>query len=145
MTFNKEALNTFLRFATSPEALWSANFRDLSSAITRMATLSHGGRITTEVVVEEIARLRKMWQGIETDTDESLIESVVGVDKLRNLDRFEKTQLADVLHVCSSSKNLSDAGRKLFNVSRQNKKHFNDSDRLRKYLQKYGITWDQFA
>jgi transcriptional regulatory protein RtcR len=143
VTFNKEALNTFLRFATSSEALWSANFRDLSSAITRMATLAHGGRITTEVVAEELDRLRKMWQGVETDEDASLLERVLGTDHFRKLDRFEKSQLADVLRVCSGSKNLSDAGRKLFNVSRQSKKQSNDSDRLRKYLQKYGISWEQ--
>jgi len=77
--------------------------------------------------------------------DASLLERVLGTDNFRKLDRFEKSQLADVLRVCSGSKNLSNAGRKLFNVSRQNKKQFNDADRLRKYLQKYGIGWEQIA
>jgi transcriptional regulator with GAF, ATPase, and Fis domain len=38
--FNKEARELFLRFATSPDAAWSGNCRDLSAAITRMATLA---------------------------------------------------------------------------------------------------------
>lgn len=145
VTFNKEALNTFLLFAVSPEARWAANFRDLSSAVTRMATLSHGGRITTDVVAEEIARLRQLWRNLEADDDGELLGKVMGADHAAGLDRFEKVQLADVLRVCTQSKSLSEAGRTLFAVSRQNKKQFNDADRLRKYLQKYRIRWDQLA
>jgi transcriptional regulatory protein RtcR len=37
---------------------------------------------------------------------------------------------------------LSDAGRKLFNVSREQRSVINDADRLRKYLQKYGLSWE---
>lgn len=59
--------------------------------------------------------------------------------KAEQLDRFKKIQLADVLKVCRQSKNLSEAGRKVFAVSRKNKKKTNDSDRLRKYLAKYNI------
>jgi transcriptional regulatory protein RtcR len=145
VTFNKEALNNFLLFAMSPEALWSANFRDLNGAVTRMATLSCGGRITTDVVAEEIARLKHLWRHIESDGDGDLLNKVMGVENAARLDRFEKTQLADVLRVCTHCKSLSEAGRNLFAVSRQNKKQFNDADRLRKYLQKYHIRWDQLT
>lgn len=61
--FNREARRRFLDFAASPEALWTHNFRDLSAAVTRMATLAPGGRITEAIVAEEIARLRAAWQG----------------------------------------------------------------------------------
>jgi transcriptional regulatory protein RtcR len=36
---------------------------------------------------------------------------------------------------------LSDAGRVLFNASRQQKTSANDADRLRKYLARFGIDW----
>src|SRR5256885_6835448 len=48
--FNVEARERYLRFARSPEALWSGNFRDLSASMTRLATLADGGRISTALV-----------------------------------------------------------------------------------------------
>ena len=36
---------------------------------------------------------------------------------------------------------MSAAARALYNVSREQLAKTNDSDRLRKYLQKYGLTW----
>jgi transcriptional regulatory protein RtcR len=142
VTFNKEARKKFLTFATSSSALWSANFRDLNGAVTRMATLAPGGRITTDVVQEEISRLKALWNTDETDTNKKFLTEVIGEDKAEQLDRFEKIQLADVLEVCRESKSMSEAGRKIFAVSRKNKRKTNDSDRLRKYLAKYNITWN---
>ena len=55
MTFNTEARQRFLAFATSGAARWSGNFRDLNAAVTRMATLAPGGRITVEQVEAEVA------------------------------------------------------------------------------------------
>jgi len=40
VTFNKEARQYYLDFATGPQGNWHANFRDLSASITRMATLA---------------------------------------------------------------------------------------------------------
>ena len=34
VTFNKEARERFLKFATTPDAIWSGNFRDLNAAVT---------------------------------------------------------------------------------------------------------------
>ena len=61
VAFNKEARRRFLGFATSGDALWAANFRDLSGAVTRMSTLAPGGRITEDLVDDEIGRLNAMW------------------------------------------------------------------------------------
>ena len=141
VSFNKEARNQFLAFATSPTALWSGNFRDLNGAVTRMSTLAPGGRITKEVVLEEISRLKAMWRSAKTEANDKLLLEVIGSDSAEQLDRFEKIQLEDVLKVCRESKNMSEAGRKVFAVSRKNKKKTNDSDRLRKYLAKYHIKW----
>jgi transcriptional regulatory protein RtcR len=142
VTFNAEARRKFLDFAVSGEAVWSANFRDLNGAVTRMATLAPGGRITSDVVGEEISRLRHSWPGKE-DRDEfdRDLSMVLGRDAVRELDMFDRVQLGEVLRVCRASRSLSDAGRTLFHVSRQGKKTSNDADRLRKYLARFGIGW----
>ncbi|ACY12875.1 RNA repair transcriptional activator RtcR [Haliangium ochraceum] len=61
VTFNREARARFLHFA-SGEATWPGNFRDFNAAITRMATLASGGRITIADVDDELSRLRARWQ-----------------------------------------------------------------------------------
>ncbi|AHA67657.1 Transcriptional regulatory protein rtcR [Shigella dysenteriae 1617] len=60
--FNTEARRAWLAFATSPQATWRGNFRELSASVTRMATFATSGRITLEVVEDEINRLRYNWQ-----------------------------------------------------------------------------------
>jgi transcriptional regulatory protein RtcR len=60
--FNQAARQQYLQFAHTPAAIWRANFRDLNSSITRMATLADGGRITEALVAQEIGRLRHSWQ-----------------------------------------------------------------------------------
>ncbi|MGC4030140.1 MAG: RNA repair transcriptional activator RtcR [Tepidisphaeraceae bacterium] len=139
VAMNREARQRFLAFATSADALWNGNFRELNAAITRMATLAAGGRITAELVDEEIARLQSAWRPAN-ETGESL-EAVFSPQQIEALDLFDRVQLAGVLSVCRSAKNLSDAGRKLFAVSRQERASSNDADRLRKYLQRFGLTW----
>jgi len=62
---------------------------------------------------------------------------------IKKLDRFDRVQLAEVIRVCRSSKSLSAAGRELFQVSRQAKQKPNDADRLRKYLAKFELSWDE--
>jgi transcriptional regulatory protein RtcR len=44
--------------------------------------------------------------------------------------------------VCRESKTLSDAGRKLYAVSRSKRRVMNDADRLKKYLLRFGLKWD---
>lgn len=38
---------------------------------------------------------------------------------------------------------MTEAGRQLFAVSRQEKANPNDADRLRKYLARFGLNWQQ--
>lgn len=143
ITFNKEAREKFLAFAHSSSAMWKGNFRDLNGAVVRMATLAHGGRITAEVLEEEINRLKTSWRSPETDGEEESLAEFLGVEELAKIDLFDRTQLARVIQVCRSSRSLSDAGRILFNASRERKKSSNDADRLRKYLTRFGIEWNQ--
>lgn len=141
VTFNKEARDRFLRFSTSPEATWNANFRDLNGAVTRMATLAEGGRINRSIVNEEILRLKTLWYAPVRHDEDRLLSSLIGTDRASDLDRFDRIQLADVVRVCRTSKTLSEAGRRLFAVSRTQRRKANDADRLRKYLAKFELTW----
>lgn len=140
--FNTEAREAFLAFASSPAAIWAGNFRDLSAAITRMATLSPAGRITAEVAKAEIDRLSGAWSSADVDAPaNNLCLTILGKERASELDRFDRTQLADVLLVCRQSRSLSDAGRTLFAESRKKKSSGNDADRLRKYLARFGLSW----
>jgi transcriptional regulatory protein RtcR len=139
VAFNREARTRFLAFATSPEARWAGNFRDLGAAVMRMATLANAGRIQIELVEEEIARLRGLWRagGAPSPLDALLGDGVAG------LDRFDRSQLEDVVRVCMQAKSLSDAGRTLFAVSRAQRSSTNDADRLRKYLARFDLDWER--
>jgi len=145
--FNREAKQQFLHFAQSPSAIWRGNFRDLSASITRMATLADSGRITLELVRAEIERLEWMWQKHQCGNQDALtaqsnMAKLMGEEHWDALDLFDQMQLQAVVEVCQKSKNLSEAGRHLFGVSREQRAVVNDADRLRKYLQKYGLRWE---
>lgn len=145
LRMSADARKKFLSFATSGEAAWMGNFRDLNAAITRMGTLSAGGRITAKDVEEEIGRLRAQWSAAGRGGqggDAELLEDVLG-EKAAELDRFDRAQLADVIRMCRESRSLSEAGRKLFAVSRTKRTTTNDADRLRKYLGRFGLEWGE--
>jgi len=143
--FNKEALNQFLKFATGPEGQWNGNFRDLGAAITRMSTLATGGRITVKEVQRELERLRRDWNPPRRDATSEQLEHILGAEAVEEIDPFDRVQLAEVIRVCQDSRNLSEAGRKLFAVSRTKRKSTNDADRLGKYLAKFGLDWKAVA
>ena len=135
LSMAREARQRFLDFAVGPEGLWSANFRDLNAAVVRMGTLAPGGRITPEIVEEELERLRRCWRGSGAAPADRVSARLPGAA----LDRFERVQLDDVLAVCARSRSLSEAGRALFAVSREQRASQNDADRLRKYLARFGL------
>jgi transcriptional regulatory protein RtcR len=141
VSFNKEARERFLRFATSAEALWTRNFRDLAGAIARMCTVAGGGRITTEIVEDEIERLRARWHAAPAVPD-SPLPDLLPADTLESLDLFDRLQLEAVLRAVRGCRTVSDAGRLLFARSRARRTTSNDADRMRKYLARFGLTWD---
>ncbi|PTY01576.1 transcriptional regulator [Verrucomicrobia bacterium LW23] len=176
VAFNKEARDRYLAFATGREATWSANFRDLNASVVRMSTFSRAGRITVEVVDQEIERLRAKWavpgstlgrgaecqdegtdsgrtaERVQAEAAEIVASQTVtrpdlplplpdGVDP-ENLDSFDLAQLQHVIHVCRQSRTISDAGRALFAISRTRRRQPNDADRLRKYLIRFGLSWE---
>ena len=138
-SFNKEAQRRFLSFAKG--APWPRNFRDFNAAVVRMATLAPGGRIDVATVNEEVERLTASWPATANDGQQILVRHL-GADGAAALDRFDQVQLADVLRVAESSATMSEAGRTLFAVSRARRAQTNDSDRLRKYLKRFGLTWE---
>ena len=141
ITFNKEARARFAAFATSPEAKWSANFRDLSASLTRMATLAPKGRIDEDTVAEEIVRLKGFWSRDRSGQPADLLREVFSAERLERIDLFDQSQLAAVIAICRESASLSAAGRRLFAASRQEKASANDADRLRKYLARFDLDW----
>jgi transcriptional regulatory protein RtcR len=142
--FNAEAKALYLRFAQSPEAVWAGNFRDLSASVTRLATLADGGRIGTALVEAELQRLRWHWQHAGADASTAgtaRLDALIGEKAYEAMDLFDRLQLEAVLRICRESRTLSDAGRKLFHRSREQRSVVNDADRLRKYLHKHGLSW----
>ncbi len=145
VTFSSEARQRFLEFALSPSSAWKGNFRDLNAAVARTATLASGGRISVEIVDEEIERLKHSWADPLGNDAEDRLHDLIGDDRLAEMDAFDRVQVAHVVEVCRQCKSLSEAGRLLFSASRRRKATTNDADRLRKYLNRVGIEWAQIS
>lgn len=148
LRMDREAKSMYLKFAHSDAASWRANFRDLNASIKRMATLCKNGRISTQNVTTEINRLQKRWAIYEQPDkveNQQLLNKYLTESQLSDIDMFDKVQLLEVIRVCQSSANLAQAGRILFNASRQSKKTQNDSHRLRTYLAKFDLKFQDFS
>ena len=141
ISFNSEARRMFLDFSLDPANTWPGNFRDLNAMVVRMATLADGGRITTELVEEEIAR------GVPASSDKSEqtaasasdLAALLGKNYREKFDEFDLVQFSRVVEVCRESSSAANAARKLFAVSMKAKSSSNNSDRLVKYLARFGL------
>jgi transcriptional regulatory protein RtcR len=149
ITINREARQTFVKFATSPEATWQGNFRDLNAVMIRMATLAEKGRITEALVHSETALLQAHWNKLSRPSatpaasdDAAVLTSVLGKDYDEKYDSFDLVQLAHVVRVCRSSRSMAEAGRRLFAISRAAKEKSNDTDRVKKFLARFGLIWE---
>jgi len=143
VTFNREARDRYLAFATSTAAQWPGNFRDLASSVTRMATFSPKGRIDVDCVDAEIGRLKRLWTSDPPVAD--ALDGLLTPAQLDAIDPFDRVQLAHAVAICRQSRSLSDAGRTLFAASRSRRTSANDADRLRKYLARFDLSWQQIA
>jgi transcriptional regulatory protein RtcR len=72
----------------TPHAVWERNFRDLNGAVTRMCTVAAGGRITVEIVEQEIERLSNLWSKGTKSGEDILLEEILGAEAARELDPF---------------------------------------------------------
>ncbi|QDU84273.1 Nitrogen assimilation regulatory protein [Planctomycetes bacterium Pla163] len=150
VALNREAREQFLAFATGPRGAWTRNFRDLNGSVARMATLARAGRIDRAVVDAEIERLERAWSGgaalpvgsglgtSGAGSGPSRVERHLGA-AAAELDLFDRLQLEQVLIVCERCATLSEAGRLLFDRSRERRASTNDADRLRKFLVRMGV------
>ena len=138
----------------------------------RLATLAPQGRIGSELVAAEIARLQWQWQDGSSDSifrlpenpsdavfrlpadnkgqPEIPAERICRILEAKGrswdeIDRFDQLQLAAVAAECRRHKNLAAAGRALYQASRRKRSTPNDSDRLRKYLRRFGLEWADVA
>jgi transcriptional regulatory protein RtcR len=151
ITMNQEARQAFLQFAKAPEATWQGNFRDLNAVMIRMATLAEKGRITEALVRSETSLLQAHWNklsrpalsaGTSTEADEKVLTAALGKDYAEKFDSFDLVQLAHVIRTCRSSRTMAEAGRRLFSVSRAAKEKPNDTDRVKKFLTRFGLSWE---
>lgn len=140
ITMTKEARAAFMAFALA--APWPGNFRDLSAAVLRLATLADGGRISAEDVSFEVAQLQTQWGASQSKSsrDGAWIRALLK-DRASTLDRLELVQLEEVLKVIAETDSMAEAGRVLFAQSRALKANPNDTDRIRKFLVRYGLTY----
>ena len=143
-SLHADARQRFLRFATHRDAAWRGNFRDLSAAFTRMATLAPAGKIRVSDVDDETARLEASWRVPEAPQPaEARLEAILGARAAAALDLFDRAQLAVVLEVCANAPSLSAAGRTLFAKSLEKRASRNDADRLRKYLARFDLDFQR--
>lgn len=146
--FSKEAYSRYIKFATTT-ALWRANFRDLNASVTRMTTLADGGRISNSVVETEINLLEKRWGdahqefGSATGNIADMLSTWLSDAAIADIDHFEQVQLNYVIRICQHSRSMAAAGREIFQASRARKKSINDSHRVKVYLEKFGLDFDQ--
>ena len=98
-----------------------------------MATLAPQVNITLQQIEQEIGRLQQNWQQTTKSYNDLMPTEI---------DEFDRCQLEKVLEICQNSASLSEAGRALFAVSRSKKQRSNDADRLKKYLAKFGLSWE---
>lgn len=147
LRFHSDALQKYLKFAQSYEATWQGNFRDLTASVTRMATLANGERIGLNEVSAEIRRLEQIW-AVEPQTSTVLfsnLDQILSAEQIAQIDEFDRIQLEGVIEICRKSKSMADAGRRLFSVSREQRQSSNDSDRVKKYLAKFGLSWNDVS
>ena len=142
--FNADAASRYLRFAQDPGTVWTGNFRDLGASVLRLCTLAPRARITLAMVEDEIVTLQAQWAGLDRDADGELLAELLS-PRAEALDEFDSIQLAAVVRACQDCRSLSEAGRQLFARSRETRTSRNDADRLRKYLERFELTWAALA
>lgn len=137
--FLSPARKAYLEFAVSQDAAWTGNFRDLSSSVERMITLSKRGVIDDEVVQDEIQTLKRKWcgrgqpdAGRESDIPDDLV-GLVMPDHSLNL--FEHNQLNFVLKKSLECTSYAALSRLLYG----DKAGTNAAQKSRSYLLGYGL------
>lgn len=153
------ARRAYMTFASG--YVWPGNFRDLGASVTRMATLAEDGCIEVVDVADETAQMppgagpdvialassAPAHNDVGSDSENSasseqlpLCELVLQ-ERVAEHDRFDLVQLEAVLAAIKATRNMAQAGRQLFGVSRATRETPNDSDRVRKFLTRWQLDY----
>lgn len=140
--FNNEARKKYLDFATSSDAIWSRNFRDLTASVTRMVTLADSLIIDESIVEMEIARLKNSWNkpSISISSDAINIVDYIGQDA-QELSSIDAMVLRHTLQVCLSSRSEVEAAKKLYSTENGDLTSINPQSRLSNYLKKFNLSF----
>lgn len=154
--FEDSARVAFLEFAQ--KAPWEGNFRDLHTAILRMATFAdEKGLIQPKTVKTEIKRLREQSVTNTPTTKETPTATVspkqnntteVTDDSLKQLldDRYndytplELAMLKAAIPICKTAKNKKQAGERLYRKG--NEIPCNGTSRIQQLLNKFSLTFE---
>ena len=151
-----EARKLFMDYALAETTQWSGNFRELRNMVARMGTLALDGEIRPCDVEREIQRMSSsplsttncplptqssslITQHSSLDSEEPYLKSLLGSGYSERMDAIEIATLKYVLDVCRTSASAAEAGRRLYNVSRDSRATANDSDRIAKFLKAYKL------
>lgn len=151
-----EARKIFMDYALAETTPWDGNFRELRNMVARMGTLAQDGEIRPADVEREIRRMAptvsaeaptaptepvSAQAGLEAE--DPYLKSLLGSGYSERMDAIEIATLKYVLDVCRTSASAAEAGRRLYNVSRDNRATANDSDRIAKFLKTYKLKFSQ--
>lgn len=96
------------------------------------------------MVDAEIVRLRELWRvGIQASEPDASLSQYLTNDANAEIDLFDQWQPVAMITICRITKTLSEADQKLYVASRNTRSSTNDADRLRKYLARFGLSWQE--
>jgi transcriptional regulatory protein RtcR len=145
--FNSAAKEAFLKFATSPAAIWPGNFRDLNTSVHRMATMAKNGTIEQEQVEEELFELNRRWGRDEKKANTlssnlaekrlnyylAILENIYP-NEFKTWEFPVRRQKANMLEACDNSKDGANAYRLLFKTG--GLASINDSQKMKRIIAK---------
>lgn len=151
-----EARKLFMDYALAETTRWDGNFRELRNMVARMGTLAQDGEIRPSDVEREILRNRnEAVKESATEPSEALpqhpsfgeedpyLKSLLGSGYTARMDAIEIATLTYVLNICKTCSSAAEAGRKLYNITREGRSVHNDSDRIAKFLKAYNLKFSQ--
>ena len=82
-------------------------------------------------------------EGSSIREEGGLLLRLMTPEQAEQLALFGRAQLEHVLRICCQYDTRTEAGRRLFGVSRRRKKRADDTTHLNKYLKAFGLNWEQ--
>ncbi|WP_227430028.1 RNA repair transcriptional activator RtcR [Psychrobacter sp. I-STPA6b] len=124
--------------------LWELPTDNLSSSLSFSKNSLSKSSLNKNNITKNSQTPKQIATSLEQST-EQILEQYVSKQVRQDIDPFEAVQLAYVITVCQGQKSQASAGRYLYANSRDKLKNPNDSDRLRKYLLKFGLKFEDLS